>query len=101
MSTARHMSRVTRGNMEADMAMMGLAHKPKMPRGMKDERKHGIHSTHIEHHHDGTHKITHHYIKPGVGPTEHGAGDMAELHDHLEEMLRGKPSEEEMAEGEE
>lgn len=82
------------------MIESALGHKPKMPKGMKDERKHGIAHTHIEHHHDGSHKITHHYIKPGVGPTEHGAQDLESLHDHLEEMLGGKPSAEELAEHE-
>lgn len=75
----------------------GLSHKPKMPRGMKDMRKHGISHTHIEHHHDGTHKITHHYIKHNVGPTEHGAEHMEALHDLLEENLGGKPTAEEMS----
>src|SRR5579884_4241086 len=94
--TAPSMSGATRRNM--DTVLEGLAHKLKMPRGMKDSRKHGIARTHIEHHHDGSHKITHHYVKPGVGPTEHGAEHMEALHDHLEEMLGGKPSEEELAE---
>ena len=79
-------------------AMEGLAQKPKMPRGMKDMRKHGVSETHIEHHHDGTHKITHHHIKSGVEATTHGAPDLEALHDHLEEMLGGKPSKEEMEE---
>jgi len=79
-------------------ATEGLAYKSKMPRGMKDARKHGIRTTMIEHHHDGSHKITHHYIKHDVQPTEHGATDMESLHDHLEEMLGGKPSPKEMEE---
>jgi hypothetical protein len=79
-------------------AIEGLAHKPKMPRGMKDQRKHGIHRSEIEHLHDGTHEITHHYIKHGVGPTKHSVPNMEALHDHLEEMLGGKPSAEELAE---
>jgi hypothetical protein len=75
-----------------------LSHKPKMPRGMKDMRKHGIAETHILHHHDGTHQITHHHMKHDVAPTTHGAEHMEALHDHLEEMLGGKPTAEEMAE---
>lgn len=84
----------------------GLSHKPRMPRGMKDERKHGISETHIIHNHDGSHHITHHYVKPMTESTKHGtSGDnmhehMESLHDHLEEMLRGKPSKEEMMEHE-
>ena len=74
----------------------GLSHKPKMPKGIKDQRKHGVAQTIIEHHHDGSHKITHHHIKPGVEVTTHGAPDLEALHDHLEEMLGGKPSKEEM-----
>jgi hypothetical protein len=81
-----------------ETAMMGLSHKPKMPKGMKDERKHGIARTTIEHHHDGSHQITHDHMKPGVEPTKHGAPDLEGLHDHLEEMLGGKPSAEEMGE---
>jgi hypothetical protein len=76
--------------------MEGLAHKPKMPKGVKDMRKHGVAHTMIEHHHDGSHKITHQHIKPGVEATTHGAPDLESLHDHLEEMLGGKPSKEEM-----
>ena len=73
-----------------------LSHKPKMPKGMKDMRKHGIHETYIKHHHDGTHQITHHHMNPDVQPTTHGAEHLEALHDHLEEMLGGKPSKEEM-----
>lgn len=76
----------------------GLALKPKMPRGMKDMRKHGIAETHIKHNHDGTHHITHHHIKHGVQATTHGAEHLEALHDHMEEMLGGKPSAEEMME---
>jgi len=84
-----------------ETAMMdGLSHKPKMPKGMKDARKHGVAHTMIEHHHDGSHKITHHHVKPGVEATTHGAPDMEALHDHLEEILGGKPTEQEMAEKE-
>jgi len=86
--------------MEQMPMMDGLSHKPKMPKGMKDERKHGISHTHIEHHHDGSHQVTHHHMKPGVEPTKHGMGDLEALHDHLEEMLGGKPTEQEMAEKE-
>jgi hypothetical protein len=74
----------------------GLSAKPKMPKGVKDTRKHGIAETRIEHHHDGTHKITHHHVKPGVEATTHGASDLEGLQDHLQEMLGGKPSKEEM-----
>ena len=74
----------------------GLAHKPKMPKGIKDTRKHGMAETRIEHHHDGSHKITHHPVKPGVESTTHGAPDLEALHDHLEEILGGKPTKEEM-----
>jgi hypothetical protein len=73
-----------------------LSHKPKMPKGVKDERKHGIAHTHIEHHHDGSHAITHHYVKPGIEPTKHGAPDLEGLHDHLEQHMNGLPTEEEM-----
>ena len=81
-----------------DTALAGLSHKPKMPKGMKDERKHGIAHTMIEHHHDGSHQITHHHMKQGVEPTKHGAPDLESLHDHMEEMLGGKPTPEEMEE---
>lgn len=82
-----------------ESAMMGLSQKPKMPKGMKDARaSHGIARTMIEHHHDGTHQITHEHMKQGVMPTKHGAHDMEALHDHMEEMLGGKPSEAEMGE---
>ena len=74
----------------------GLSHKPKMPRGMKDQRKHKIGRTEIEHLHDGTHKMTLHHMNPGVEPTTHSAPDLEALHDKLEEMLGGKPSKEEM-----
>jgi hypothetical protein len=74
----------------------GLSHRPKMPRGMKDARKHGVAETRIEHLHDGTHKMTHHYMKPGVEATTHSAPDLESMHDHLQEMLGGKPSPEEM-----
>ena len=74
----------------------GLSHKPKMPRGMKDMRKHGAHRTEIEHLHDGTHKATFHHMKPGVESTTHSAESMEALHDLLEEKLGGKPSKEEM-----
>lgn len=85
-----------------DSAMAGLSQKPKMPKGMKDARaSHGIARTMIEHHHDGTHQITHEHMKPGVMPTKHGAANMEALHDHMEEMLGGKPTDAEMAEGEE
>lgn len=83
-----------------DTAMMGLSHKPKMPKGMKDMRSHGIARTMIEHHHDGSHQITHEHMKPGTMPTKHGAPDLEGLHDHMEEMLGGKPTVEEMGEGE-
>jgi hypothetical protein len=79
--------------------MEGLAHRPKaasMPK-MKDMRKHGIAETHIQHAHDGSHHITHHPINHGE-PVMHGAPDLDGLHDHLEEMLHGKPTKEEMAE---
>lgn len=79
-----------------ESAMMGLSQKPKMPKGMKDMRTHGISRTTIEHHHDGTHAIEHDHMKPSVMPTKHGAANMEELHDHMEEMLGGKPSAAEM-----
>jgi len=81
-----------------EMVMEGLAHKPKPRPKVKDMRKHGVAMTHIEHHHDGTHKITHHYIHPHLEPTHHGAEDMEALHDHMEEMLGGKPTKQEMEE---
>lgn len=85
-----------------DSAIAGLSHKPKMPKGMKDARSsHGIARTMIEHHHDGTHQITHEHMKPGVMPTKHGAAGTEELHDHLEKMLNGEPTEAELAEHEE
>jgi hypothetical protein len=84
-----------RGNMH-EAAMTALSHKPKMPKGMKDERKHGIAETRIEHNHDGSHQITHHHMKPGMEPTKHGAPDLEGLQDHLQEMLHGKPSPEEL-----
>jgi len=86
--------------MEQMPMMDGLSHKPKMPKGMKDERKHGVGHTHIEHNHDGSHKVTLHHMKHGVEPTTHGAANMEELHDLLEEHLGGKPTEQEMAEKE-
>jgi len=76
----------------------GLSHKPKMPKGMKDMRKHGVAETHIKHNHDGSHSITHHHMKHGVQATDHGAPDLESLHDHLEEILGGKPTAEELAE---
>lgn len=81
-----------------DSAMMGLSQKPKMPKGMKDSRKHGISDIHIQNNHDGSHQITHMHMKPGVEPTKHGVPNREALHDHLEEMLGGKPTAEEMGE---
>ena len=81
--------------------MEGLAHRPKPPKKVKDMRKHGIAETHIVHHHDGTHHITHHHVHPAMEASTHGANDLEELHDHLEEHLGGKPSREEMMEHEE
>ena len=81
-------------------AYAGLAHKPKPPKKVKDHRKHGISHTHIEHNHDGSHQITHHYIHPQAEPSKHSAGDLEELHDHMEEMLGGKMTKEEEAEEE-
>lgn len=78
-------------------AIEGLAYKPKMPRGMKDMRKHGVKRTIMDHLHDGTHKIAHEYIKPGVAETTHSASDLEGLQDHLQEMLGGKPTAQEMA----
>lgn len=78
--------------------MDGLSYKPKMPKGIKDQRKHGVAETRIEHHHDGSHKIMHQHVKPGTESTTHGAADLEALHDHLEEILGGNPSKEEMAE---
>jgi hypothetical protein len=79
------------------MIETALSHKPKMPRGMKDMRKHKIGHTAIEHLHDGSHKMTFHHMQPGVEPTTHSAPNMEAMHDKLEEMLGGKPSEEEMS----
>lgn len=79
-----------------DTAMMGLSQKPKMPKGMKDARKHGISDIHIQNNHDGSHQITHTHMKPGVAPTKHSAPNLEGLHDHLEEMLGGKPTAAEM-----
>lgn len=76
----------------------GLSAKPKMPRGQKDMRKHKIGNTMIEHLHDGSHKMTFHNLKPGVEATTHSAPNMEAMHDKLEEMLGGKPTEKEMAE---
>jgi len=84
-----------------DSAMAGLSHKPRMPKGMKDERKHGISEIHIKMNHDGSHHITHHMVNPKIQSTMHSAKDREELHDHLEEHLGGKPTDAEMAEGEE
>lgn len=81
-----------------DAVMEGLSHKPKMPRGQKDMRKHGMAHTKIEHLHDGSHKMTFHSKKPGMEPVTHSAPDMEAMHDKLEEMLGGKPSEGEMKE---
>lgn len=78
--------------------MQGLAHKPKPPKKVKDLRKHGIARTVIEHNHDGSHQIEHHHVDPRREPAKHGAPDMEGLHDHLEEMLGGKPTAAEMAE---
>lgn len=76
-----------------------LGTKPRMPKKMKDERKHGISHMVIDHVHDGSHHITHNYIEP-MESTRHTAGNLEELHDHLEEHLGGKPTKAEMAEGE-
>ena len=81
-----------------DMPMMGLAHKPKPPKKVKDTRKHGIDEMHIKMHHDGTHQITHHHIDKRREPAVHGTGNLEELHDHIEQMLGGKPSKEELME---
>jgi hypothetical protein len=75
-----------------------LSHKPKMPRGMKDMRKHGVSETHVKHNHDGSHHVTFHHLKPGVESTTHSAEHMEALHDLMEERLGGKPTAEEMAE---
>lgn len=79
-----------------DTAMAGLSHKPKLPKGMKDMRHHGIARTMIEHHMDGSHQISHDYVKPGIERTTHGASDLDGLHEHMEEHLHGPMSEEEM-----
>lgn len=78
--------------------MEGLAHKPKPPKKVKDTRKHGIARTIIEHNHDGSHQIEHHHIDSRREPSKHGAEHMEALQDHLQEMLMGKPTKEEMAE---
>lgn len=78
--------------------MDGLAHKPKPPKKVKDMRKHGIARTVIEHNHDGSHQIEHHHIDMRREPAKHGAMDLEALHDHMEEMLGGKPTAAEMAE---
>jgi len=74
----------------------GLSNKPKMPRGMKDMRKHGVQQTVIDHAHDGTYKITHNHMKPGVAPTTHGAPDLEALKEHLQQILGGKPNKEQL-----
>lgn len=73
-----------------DAVMDGMSYKPKMPKGMKDQRKHGMAQTVIERHHDGSHKITHQPIKSGVESTTHGASGMEELKAHLEQILGGQ-----------
>jgi hypothetical protein len=84
-----------------EAVLEGLSHKPKPPKKVKDMRHHGIAETRIRHNHDGSHHITHEYIHPAHEPTTHGAQDLADVHDHLEEHLHGKPTPEELAEGEE
>ena len=78
----------------------GLAHKPKPPKKVPDKRKHGIARTIIEHNHDGSHQVEHHHIDARRESSKHGIADMEALHDHLEEMLGGRPSKEELAEHE-
>ena len=74
----------------------GLAYKPKPPKKVKDSRKHGIARTIIEHNHDGSHQIEHHHVDARREPSSHGAPDLEALHDHLEEILGGKPTKQEM-----
>jgi precorrin-2 methylase len=76
--------------------MDGLASKVKPPKKVKDMRKHGIARTIIEHNHDGSHQIEHHHIDMRREPSKHGAEHLEALHDHLEELLGGKPSKEEL-----
>ena len=76
--------------------MEGLAYKPKAPKKVKDMRKHGYERTVIHHNHDGSHQIEHHPMHPAHEMTKHSAPDMEALHDHLEEMLGGKPTQQEM-----
>jgi len=79
-----------------DAIMEGLAHKPKAPKKVKDMRKHGFSHTVIHHNTDGSHQVEHHPMSHLHGASQHGVPDMESLHDHLEEMLGGKPSKEEM-----
>ena len=73
-------------------AYEGLAHTPKPVKQAKDKRKHGIARTFIEHNHDGSHQVEHHYKTPGKEPSKHGAENLEALHDLLEEHLGGKPT---------
>lgn len=83
-----------------EAVLEGLAHKLKPPKKVPDKRKHGIARTVIEHNHDGTHQVEHHHIDARREPSKHGVEHLEALHDHLEEMLGGKPSKEELAEHE-
>ena len=79
-----------------NMTEMALGSKPKAPKKIKDERKHGVARTVVHHHHDGTHHIEVHPVGGGE-PAHLGASNVDELHDHFENSLNGPPSEDELA----
>jgi len=75
--------------MESDLAAHALSHgKGAKMRHMKE--------MHVKEMHTGGYHVTKHH---GTHTTEHGAKDLDDVHDHMEEHM-GEPNEgEEMAEG--
>ena len=79
-----------------ELAAHALSH-----RSGKKAEKH-LKELHVKELHTGGYLVHKHSGKPGEEPTEHGAKDLDEVHDHLETHM-GEPNdgEEELEEGEE
>ena len=56
-------------------------------------KKHKYHSTHIEHHRDGSHTVHHKHEDGEAHDSKHAAMGLDHLHDSIQDHLAGPPSE--------
>lgn len=81
-----------KGLAEWDAATKGKHLPHHVGEKMSKHKKHGYKSTHIEHHDDGSHTVTHHHHEDPKKDYSYAKPDLDGVHDGLEQHL-GEPNE--------